>query len=1046
MKILKLKAFNINSFKGEVVNINFEHFLQDDALFVITGPTGAGKSTILDIITCALYGKTPRLSSPPNDLMTQNTAECYCEVEFEIKGKSYRSSWSQRRAKNLVGGKLQTPKMELALLSDNVILSSNSKEVAKQIEALSGLDFDRFKQSMMLAQGGFDAFLKANEKERSHLLEKITGTQIYAEVSTEIYLTYSKFNKEIELEENALGIIELLTDDEIEEIQLTLHEKEREKVRANERESYLKKEYTWLTQFSQLNDEYGTYNNAFKRIKDKKKSNSKSFLSLDLAEKALAIEPIYENKLHLFEELSKKEKMLKQVESELKTIKIHLQNKKLEVNSFSKMCETAKQEYENKYKKIKLLREIQSKTLFTESRLKDIEKNIFYKNSELDKLSLKLEESIKSFSDLKEQHLELSGDDENFEERYREMDKIAFEDNQKEYPLKSRLKNLEELIQRSKQSSEMLQNKEEISNAIALSNKNRGELKEALIEKEKLRDEVENHLKSLQKNKEQELLIINYKKDREALKEGENCFLCGSTTHPFSDKEPLLNIDSTRLKIDETEERLAKIVGEHKHLDKEHIEVVQKIELDYLSLKKLEEKLFEVKEGLNERSLDELEDERFKSEQLLMDIVDRRKKKIELLEKKTASEILEKETARQLHKEEILIKDFEVQKSLLERNLSETMGNKNESELQLVALKKEAILTLNVLDVEKYEKDTITSYETVKEKFYHLEKKLAELLIKEEESQKQFNYLHDSLLLSYKKFKSLEKEFIFELEVKKFDSVKSFKEAILTQEKRLKLKSFCMDIETEYIHSKSLFLEAKEKLDEHQKEIFSNSSMDEVNENLEALSLIIDAIQKELGRKEKELEIDASNRLKHKNRIESLRLKKEKISVWKKLNEMVGSADGAKFAKFAQGITLDQLIYLANLQLKLLSNRYILSRSIKAKELLGIEVIDSFQGNLLRPVSTLSGGESFIVSLSLALGLSSLASQKISIDSLFLDEGFGTLDEASLEIALNALSLLQSKGKMIGLISHVDALKERISKQLRVIPNGDGTSRIVEKG
>ncbi|EFU69386.1 nuclease sbcCD [Aliarcobacter butzleri JV22] len=155
---------------------------------------------------------------------------------------------------------------------------------------------------------------------------------------------------------------------------------------------------------------------------------------------------------------------------------------------------------------------------------------------------------------------------------------------------------------------------------------------------------------------------------------------------------------------------------------------------------------------------------------------------------------------------------------------------------------------------------------------------------------------------------------------------------------------------------------------------------------------------------------------------------------------MIGSASGDKFAKFAQGITLDQLIYLANKHLQILSPRYELQRSNDSSKLLEIEIIDGFQCDVVRPVSTLSGGESFIVSLSLALGLSALASQKISIDSLFLDEGFGTLDSDSLELALNALNQLQSSGKMVGVISHVEALKERIPLQIRVMPKGDGTS------
>jgi len=110
---------------------------------------------------------------------------------------------------------------------------------------------------------------------------------------------------------------------------------------------------------------------------------------------------------------------------------------------------------------------------------------------------------------------------------------------------------------------------------------------------------------------------------------------------------------------------------------------------------------------------------------------------------------------------------------------------------------------------------------------------------------------------------------------------------------------------------------------------------------------------------------------------------------------------------------------------------------------LEIEIVDRYQGDEVRPAATLSGGESFLVSLALALGLSELASQKISIDSLFLDEGFGTLDTDTLDVALDALSLLESKGKMIGVISHVEALKERIPLQIQVHKKGAGESYIV---
>ena len=133
---------------------------------------------------------------------------------------------------------------------------------------------------------------------------------------------------------------------------------------------------------------------------------------------------------------------------------------------------------------------------------------------------------------------------------------------------------------------------------------------------------------------------------------------------------------------------------------------------------------------------------------------------------------------------------------------------------------------------------------------------------------------------------------------------------------------------------------------------------------------------------------------------------------------------------FAQGLTLDYLIHLANQQLQQLHKRYQLQR--KAGVALELQVIDTWQADAKRDTNTLSGGESFLVSLALALALSNLVSHKTSIDSLFLDEGFGTLDRETLDIALDALDNLNAKGKMIGIISHIDALKERIPVQIQI--------------
>lgn len=185
-----------------------------------------------------------------------------------------------------------------------------------------------------------------------------------------------------------------------------------------------------------------------------------------------------------------------------------------------------------------------------------------------------------------------------------------------------------------------------------------------------------------------------------------------------------------------------------------------------------------------------------------------------------------------------------------------------------------------------------------------------------------------------------------------------------------------------------------------------------------------------LGEINQQLQDDASKRSSIQALLEKISLSAEQSADWDTLNILIGSASGDKFRRFAQGLTLDNLLVLANYQLQRLQGRYRLTRD--TVESLDLRVIDGWQADIERDTRTLSGGESFIVSLALALALSELMSNKNQIESLFLDEGFGTLDSISLDIVLDALDNLNASGKTIGVISHIAAMKERIPLQIHV--------------
>ncbi|TAF63191.1 MAG: hypothetical protein EAZ55_14425 [Cytophagales bacterium] len=206
----------------------------------------------------------------------------------------------------------------------------------------------------------------------------------------------------------------------------------------------------------------------------------------------------------------------------------------------------------------------------------------------------------------------------------------------------------------------------------------------------------------------------------------------------------------------------------------------------------------------------------------------------------------------------------------------------------------------------------------------------------------------------------------------------------------------------------------------------------------------INQINKEIGSIEATIASNEKQWIQKNALTKTLEEKQKEGKQWDKLNSLIGDAKGSKFNGFAQSLTMDTLLYIANEHLQELNPRYLLQKHDKKEKNLDLEIIDLEQAGAVRLIASLSGGETFLVSLALALALSDMVSQKAQINTLFIDEGFGTLDPLSLEIALDALDKLRARGKTIGIISHVELIKskDRIPTQIEVRKKGGGISQV----
>ena len=286
--------------------------------------------------------------------------------------------------------------------------------------------------------------------------------------------------------------------------------------------------------------------------------------------------------------------------------------------------------------------------------------------------------------------------------------------------------------------------------------------------------------------------------------------------------------------------------------------------------------------------------------------------------------------------------------------------------------------------------------------------------------------------------------FLEHLTAAQFVDEDAFIHARLPKEERDALHTRKLTIDSALQQAKSQLDSTQQSLEQNLSLAMTDISQETIAAQHQHIQMEIDQLSQQIGAIVQRLKDNENQKGQQATQLIAINAQKEKLQVWQQLHTLIGSADGKKYRTFAQGLTFEVMISHANSQLQKMSDRYLLIHDDSNP--LELNVIDNYQGGDIRSTKNLSGGEGFIISLALALGLSQMASHNIRVDSLFLDEGFGTLDEESLDIALDTLTSLQQEGKLIGIISHVQALKDRIFTQIQVKKISGGFSEISGQG
>ena len=1004
MKIEKLIFKNINSLAGEF-EIDFQNLaLTQSGMFVITGPTGSGKTTILDAVSFALFGRTPRQKHTPqkhtNEIMTYGADECFSMVYFEQDGVHYRSSVSHKRTsrKNALQP-FGLPSYQLHSFSEKEgwkELATKAEEFSQAVPRIIGLTFENFKRCMLLAQGEFAVFLKAKENVRAQVLSTITGTEIYDRIGRVAHERVvaaqrqldalqpkeempKEERKKLEADRDNTKAVGTALDKQLEEIRFCLkwiEDEARQKKVADEAEVKAREASLALKEFEMQLAPALKRADASSQIKPQAE-----LLSCSLKQ----LHDIRAKKEKSEEKLKIAEDLLKQCVSQSELAESELADKGPDLQTKLEAVQTKMSTEETELRMLKnvvtdrMTADAQARKKAGSLRIRIAELTVQLKQGQTALLRIRKEQEKMADAAQLGERLPL---------------------------IKARLK---DWLDAPKVQGSLLPHAQ-IESALesALASQSEAEARPAglrtIAALKRAQLDIEDKLAAMY------LDFRDGKIDR--------CPCCGSTTP--GERHAVCNEEVKAAEAAVVQAERAVKQGRDKVRSLETMLRVSALRQEFIAALGAEVESL----AAAQQQVEALE-KRFADYTALQEELHQREKKCDEL--KAA---VEKESA-----------------------LSEEVNRTAEESARLLVAATEEYNTRNIA-FEKRWGVGVTSNELaaqLKEKLAHLKHKADSAKNQLEAArinEAKIRSAHDQLAVQLPDQKKLvtEQQTEFDRQLKKYGFADSsdYEDAYRNDMPRREWLQQLQNQRTTCANT-SCALSMREAAALAELRADCPLQEGDTAESLAEKLVHLDDEREKLLQKCADILAILSNDDFAREANAGIKLERERLenelNQYALLKKVLGDSQEG-FKKFAQQITFDLLLARANVELRKFTNRYELRRCSKEDNLLDLVVIDHELGIMEgRTATNLSGGETFLVSLALALGLSHL-SQATRIDSLFLDEGFGTLDPDTLEQVITNLQKLHETGKTIGIISHVPTLSERIPGRIEVQRTREGLSTL----